>query len=188
MKRTIAAVAVLLIVASVGIGYVVGRSGGGGTGDSISSRLGGLQPPSFGSGTPIGESQVFLTDPTNSAVRTTPFISATVSAAGIPATPVRAVVETPLTVATPWAASPATPIAPAPSSFSTLEPTTPVAVASTTRDRGVAIPAGASVVLERTLAAPTLSRQLAGDRAIPPTRPVTVGGDGIPIDFRTPAP
>ena len=185
MKRTIAAVAVLLIVASVGIGYVVGRSGGGDTGDSISSRLGSL-PPSFGSGTPIGESPVSLTDP---VVRTTPVISATASAAGTPATPVRAVVETPLTVAAPLAASPATPIAPAPSSASTLQPTTPVAVMNETRGRGVAMSARASVLVGATpSSASTPSRQPDGDRAARSTRPATVGGDGIPIDFGTQSP
>lgn len=45
MRRTVAAMAIVLILVSLGVGYVVGRSGGGDTGDSISSRLANLVSP-----------------------------------------------------------------------------------------------------------------------------------------------
>ena len=187
MKRTIAAMATVLMVASLGVGYVVGRAGGGDTGDSISSRLSSLISPASSAqrstpaaGTPVGPA---TPDPDGGS--------------GTPA--VTLVLSTPaVTAGTPDGdgATPATPVVSSSSpALGTPTASTPVAhslvpelaESATPADGDAAAGAPASrSATPRPLAASPIAR--ATTSPSPSARPATIGGDGVPIDFDTPAP
>ncbi len=178
MKRTIATVAVLCIVASLGLGYVVGRSAGGDTGDSISSRL----------------------DLANS--RTAPS-TANPPMDGTLATPVES--GTPASLATPSPADGSitgTPVSEATTSVAVIAET-PLAPETTTP--GSATPQPAAMVNAVNVAgngdlsgddAPASASAASAGRALPitrspsfaaPSRPAT-DGDGIPVRIESPLP
>lgn len=195
MKRTIAVMATVLIVASLGVGYVVGRSGGGDTGDSISSRLGNLISPapsaqrfSPASGTPAGGTAA------SAAVPDPPPPLGTPNAGPAPATPAIA--------APPVPADPATPMVPAtprssPATFGLIRDDrapgtpgllTPVARSPQPEVAGVGTPTTSNAVPGATsLVRPSASAS-ASVSASASSRPAAIGGDGIPIQYETPAP
>lgn len=185
MKRTTVAVAVVLVVTSVGLGFVVGRSGGGDTGNSISSRLSisttTPTDPSADSGTPHAAnpaSTAGLASPVVPAPSTTGVVSVDAS---IPASSVLATPATPLMLAPPLSGTP--------------ESATAVAMTPATSVSDVATPAGASDTARATPAMGSVSSTpgMPPSNSIPPNGipsppSASVGGDGIPIDYRTPQP
>ena len=187
MKRTIAVVAALCIVASVGLGYVVGRSAGGDTGDSISSRLSTAATPAMEPSSRTVPDGVAATAPATPAVS---LDQGTPTAAGTPET------------GTPETGTPAavTPITPQPA---TPEPASPVATPPAVAMPALATPQSSPIVAPpsgRGTPAVTLvqasipaspvvspSRRPMSPTPGPTTRP-GVGGDGIPVSFETPSP
>lgn len=178
MKRTIAVVAVLCIVASLGLGYVVGRSAGGDTGDSISSRLevansrtapSTANPPVDGtlatpdeSGTPT----VLATpSPADAAITGTPVSEATTSVAVIADTPLAPETTTP-GPATPQPAAMVNPVNVAGSGDLAQDD----APASTS-----AASAGSALPTVRSSSSAASSRPASG-------------GDGIPLSIESPFP
>lgn len=121
MKRSITAMAIVLIIASLGVGYVVGRSGGGDTGDSISSRLGELTsaaPSAHRSASPLGTPALGTPVPGTPALGTpvpgTPTGVATPEQAVVSGTPIAApALTTPVTATTPLPAGATPPTTPA---------------------------------------------------------------------------
>lgn len=178
MKRTIATVAVLCIVASLGLGYVVGRSAGGDTGDSISSRL------------DLASSRTApsTADPAMDGTLATPVDS---GAPVAPATP--AAMDASIT---------GTPVSEVTASVGVIVDT-PVALETTTP--GPATPQPAAMVNPVTVAgsgdlpqadAPASASAASAGRALPTarssssaasSRPAS-GGDGIPLSIESPFP
>lgn len=176
MKRTVAVVSVLCLVVSLGLGYVVGRSAGGDSGDSISSRLRQASPPS-GTGTPAPP-------PTG---REAP-AGSTFTGAPVPATPLA---STP-GPATPERPGPATPMAQAAPSAATSSGSLTEAddlEAEGSPGSADATPTSATpvTVVPSTTSSP-LPGSPPGQASQRPTPRPASDGDGIPVVFETVTP
>lgn len=181
MKRTVAGVAVLCLVISIGLGYVVGRSAGGDTGDSITSRLN-LAAPAIGTG------------PTGAVDSGTAATPSSIAATPIPATP------PPATPIPPFSA-PATPEITVSAASTTRVPFTETTAPVIPPEEALApdgspspspsgsaraTPAtGTAIINVRPVSGPTSA--VPSGPASPSPRPAT-GGDGIPVVFETTEP